>query len=196
MIVKCLREQRRMRRYRLPSNLLKKIPTIKFTKGSNYDMCAICLDDYIDGEKLRVLPCSHAYHTKCIDPWLTKNRRVCPICKRKVFARGEQRPRRRRSSSDSMSESDTDDRTPLLRNPTTNSNVSNHGTFAETRTRDAALDSSSRSVDSGTDSVVDQPYQPPQRINPFDRLPAMTTSQNSDTESVRDDSNYHQRFLR
>lgn len=167
MIVKCLREQRRMRRYRLPSNLLKKIPTIKFSKSSNYDTCAICLDDYIEGEKLRVLPCAHAYHTKCIDPWLTKNRRVCPVCKRKVFARGEQRHRRRRSSSDSMSDSEIDDRTPLLRNPTTNSNVPNHGTFEEGRNRDAAQDNNDQFVGSRTASATDQSYQPPPRVNPF-----------------------------
>lgn len=185
MVVKCVREQRRMRRYRLPSNLLKKIPTIKFTKGTNYDLCAICLDEYIEGEKLRVLPCSHAYHAKCVDPWLTKNRRVCPVCKRKVFARGEQRPRRRRSSSDSMSDSDTDDRTPLLRNPPGNAGVSSHGTFGDQRTqRDAAMNNSNR----GTAS--DQPYQPPPRINPFDRIPTMTNSQSSDNESGNDVSRF------
>lgn len=119
MVIRCIRERRRMLRHRLPNSVLRKIPIVKFAKGMQYDTCAICLDDYVDNERLRVLPCHHAYHVKCIDPWLTKNRRVCPICKRKVFARGERRPPRRRSSTDSMSSSDADEHTPLL-NPVEN----------------------------------------------------------------------------
>ncbi len=43
-----------------------------------------------------------AYHMKCIDPWLTKNKRNCPVCKRKIaLGDGD------RASSDS--ESDEDD---------------------------------------------------------------------------------------
>lgn len=119
MIIRCIRERRRMMRHRLPNSVLRRIPIVKFAKGMQYDTCAICLEDYVDNERLRVLPCHHAYHVKCIDPWLTKNRRVCPICKRKVFARGERRPPRRRSSTDSMSSSDADEHTPLL-NPVDN----------------------------------------------------------------------------
>ncbi|XP_076175384.1 uncharacterized protein LOC143150762 isoform X2 [Ptiloglossa arizonensis] len=90
MIVRCIKDRRRQRRHMLPNSSLKTIPTHKYIKGDPYETCAICLDDYIESEKLRILPCAHAYHTKCIDPWLTKNRRVCPVCKRKVFAAEEQ----------------------------------------------------------------------------------------------------------
>ncbi|GFG34194.1 hypothetical protein Cfor_08171 [Coptotermes formosanus] len=108
VVVKFIKDRRQQRRHRLPSSSLRKIPTAKFSKGDPYETCAICLEDYQEGEKLRILPCSHAYHSKCIDPWLTRNRRVCPVCKRKVFAEGEH-------VSDTESESDTDDTTPLIR---------------------------------------------------------------------------------
>ena len=60
-LVKCVKERRRSRRIRLPSSSLKTIPTNKFKKGDPYDTCAICLEDYVDGDKLRILPCSHGW---------------------------------------------------------------------------------------------------------------------------------------
>ncbi|KZS20779.1 E3 ubiquitin-protein ligase RNF13 [Daphnia magna] len=133
MLVKCVKERRRSRRIRLPSSSLKTIPTNKFKKGDPYDTCAICLEDYVDGDKLRILPCSHAYHAKCIDPWLTRNRRVCPVCKRRVIARGE---------NFSDSDSDTEDESrPLLR---PGSHSSSGGTFTD-QTR--SIGTSSRPVE-------------------------------------------------
>lgn len=58
-LVKCIRDYRRTRRHRLSSRALKKLPTHKFKKGDPYDCCAVCLEDYIDNDKLRILPCSH-----------------------------------------------------------------------------------------------------------------------------------------
>lgn len=68
MIVKCVREQQRLRRHRLPGSVLKKIPIIRFNKEQHvslYETCAICLDDYVDGDKLRVLPCAHGEAILC-----------------------------------------------------------------------------------------------------------------------------------
>ncbi|XP_049288312.1 uncharacterized protein LOC125766410 isoform X1 [Anopheles funestus] len=127
MIIRCIRERRRRMRHRLPARVLRRIGIVKFAKGMNFDVCAICLEDFVENERLRVLPCRHAYHAICIDPWLTKNRRVCPICKRKVIIRGE--ARQRRYSSDSLSSTNADESTPLL-NSTENSGVSGAGAAA------------------------------------------------------------------
>jgi len=45
--------------------------------------CSICLDNYVDGDILRRLPCEHVFHESCVDTWLRLNGH-CPLCKRRV----------------------------------------------------------------------------------------------------------------
>ncbi|EWC45238.1 hypothetical protein DRE_05965 [Drechslerella stenobrocha 248] len=45
------------------------------------DTCAICIDNLEDSDDVRGLTCGHAFHTACIDPWLTVRRACCPLCK-------------------------------------------------------------------------------------------------------------------
>ena len=47
--------------------------------------CSICLDDYEEGEPMRVLPCKHPFHLDCVLPWLTERCGSCPMCKAPVF---------------------------------------------------------------------------------------------------------------
>lgn len=43
--------------------------------------CSICLDDYVQGDKIRSLPCGHFFHSACITKWLTERSCTCPLCK-------------------------------------------------------------------------------------------------------------------
>lgn len=46
--------------------------------------CAICLSDFADGERIRVLPvCGHRFHVVCIDRWLVSHC-SCPTCRRRL----------------------------------------------------------------------------------------------------------------
>ncbi|KAJ2776162.1 hypothetical protein H4R18_005812 [Coemansia javaensis] len=43
-------------------------------------LCPVCLDDMAPGHRVRLLACSHAFHARCIDPWLATNA-SCPTCR-------------------------------------------------------------------------------------------------------------------
>ncbi|KAL5977590.1 hypothetical protein ACLOJK_041488 [Asimina triloba] len=46
--------------------------------------CAICLADFSDGDKIRVIPkCSHRFHVACIDTWLMAHS-SCPTCRHRL----------------------------------------------------------------------------------------------------------------
>ncbi|KAL5715269.1 RING-type E3 ubiquitin transferase [Ranunculus cassubicifolius] len=70
----------------MSSRLVKAMPSLVFTAvledNCTSQTCAICLEDYSVGEKLRVLPCRHKFHAACVDAWLTSWRTFCPVCKR------------------------------------------------------------------------------------------------------------------
>lgn len=47
-------------------------------------LCAICLEEFEEGQEVRPLACRHLYHRSCIDPWLQSSSNCCPLCKREV----------------------------------------------------------------------------------------------------------------
>jgi len=45
--------------------------------------CAICMEDFREGDVQRTLPCFHRYHRACVDQWLAQQA-ACPVCKHRV----------------------------------------------------------------------------------------------------------------
>jgi len=44
--------------------------------------CPICLDDFREGQSVKVLPqCGHCYCVGCVDQWLLSHSRSCPTCR-------------------------------------------------------------------------------------------------------------------
>ncbi|KAL9224483.1 hypothetical protein vseg_000511 [Gypsophila vaccaria] len=51
-------------------------------------VCCICLTRYMDDDQLRELPCSHFFHSECVDKWL-KISATCPLCKYEIVEQEE-----------------------------------------------------------------------------------------------------------
>jgi len=45
--------------------------------------CAICLENLVQGESLRGVPCAHYLHRACLDQWLATSG-SCPVCRKPV----------------------------------------------------------------------------------------------------------------
>ncbi|KAK6638866.1 hypothetical protein RUM43_007135 [Polyplax serrata] len=62
---------------------IDQLPCYKFNvenHQSDQTCCVVCMCDFEPRQSLRVLPCSHEFHAKCVDKWLKSNR-TCPICR-------------------------------------------------------------------------------------------------------------------
>ncbi|XP_057573662.1 E3 ubiquitin-protein ligase RLIM-like [Hippopotamus amphibius kiboko] len=59
-----------------------------FGENDALNACSICITEYTEGNKLRILPCSHEYHIHCIDQWLSE-KSTCPVCRRQVVDSSE-----------------------------------------------------------------------------------------------------------
>ncbi|KAJ6877660.1 RING-H2 finger protein ATL74-like [Populus alba x Populus x berolinensis] len=72
----------------LKKSALRQIPVIIYGVSGIHTIatdCAICLGEFIDGEKVRVLPkCNHGFHVRCIDKWLVSHS-SCPTCRHSLL---------------------------------------------------------------------------------------------------------------
>ncbi|XP_028754009.1 E3 ubiquitin ligase BIG BROTHER-related [Neltuma alba] len=73
-----------------PLKCHKKIDTSD--NGNDAEQCYICLAEYEEGDKIRVLPCNHEYHMSCVDKWLKEIHGVCPLCRGNVCGGSNESP--------------------------------------------------------------------------------------------------------
>lgn len=61
-----------------------------YKQGDKYEMCGICMAEYQEGDSLKILSCSHAYHRACIDTWFhtQPGKKTYPLCKHMVTTYG------------------------------------------------------------------------------------------------------------
>jgi E3 ubiquitin-protein ligase RNF13 len=60
----------------------KTFPVRLYKDDEQHDSCAICMEKFIVGKKVKVLPCQHIFHPRCINEWLSNHSTVCPLCKK------------------------------------------------------------------------------------------------------------------
>lgn len=63
---------------------IDQLPTYRVTAASKNEdddkRCVVCLVDFEEKQLVRVLPCLHEYHTRCIDKWLKVIRYLKDFC--------------------------------------------------------------------------------------------------------------------
>ena len=59
------------------------IKDLEFNEKFADTSCAICQEDFKNKEDLKITPCEHIFHPKCISTWLEKEctRPTCPSCR-------------------------------------------------------------------------------------------------------------------
>ncbi|GLJ39075.1 hypothetical protein SUGI_0796540 [Cryptomeria japonica] len=68
----------------LKKKSIKSLPFIVYSKlrpEIQGRECPICLTDFMNGERVRVLPnCEHSFHMECVDKWFVSHS-SCPTCR-------------------------------------------------------------------------------------------------------------------
>lgn len=126
--------------------------------------CSICIDDFEEGETIRLLPrCGHAFHTDCILPWLTERQGCCPCCKAPVICPNASEEAKENENDETGNEADIEEQARENRRI---SSITGQGRIPRERT----LNSIHRSLQSDTNNNLSARRDVPHnffRANPF-----------------------------
>lgn len=110
-----------------------------------------------------------AYHSKCVDPWLTKTKKTCPVCKQKVVPSQGDSDTDSEEGESGPDENEVSESTPLLRSLASTS-AHSFGTMSgasrseqdpeSSDYEDDELDSSDSEEEVTVETVVVQMQQP------------------------------------
>ena len=67
-------------RHETPVNLHVLSRDTILCQAPSHGNCAVCQENWENGEMVRKLPCQHVFHIMCIDRWFADNN-VCPVCR-------------------------------------------------------------------------------------------------------------------
>ncbi|TWW74117.1 E3 ubiquitin-protein ligase RNF43 [Takifugu flavidus] len=73
------------------------------SSSNSSPVCAICLEEFQDGQHLRIISCAHEFHKDCVDPWLLQHR-TCPLCMHNIMGTERQAQRFRLQQSSEQSQ--------------------------------------------------------------------------------------------
>ncbi|UJR22404.1 hypothetical protein I4U23_025465 [Adineta vaga] len=74
-----LRLDERVQRKTLDNSLINKLQTIHVNETHLNDHCIICMEGYLLGQQLKILPCNHIFHINCIETYLKEFSTQCPL---------------------------------------------------------------------------------------------------------------------
>ncbi|XP_064617042.1 uncharacterized protein LOC135481041 [Liolophura sinensis] len=60
-------------------NLLSSFKTDNACEADCCQRCAVCMENYVQGQVRKFLPCQHVFHANCIDIWLENSSLNCPL---------------------------------------------------------------------------------------------------------------------
>lgn len=62
-------------------NFLASLQQLQIDDDDDNMTCPICFENFKDDQILRILPCKHRFHARCVDPWLLNSSSHCPLCR-------------------------------------------------------------------------------------------------------------------